>query len=146
MTELKQYATFYVNGFLFGVEVLGVQEVLKYQEMTTMPLAPPEISGLINLRGQITTAIDLRRRLQMPDREDSRSSMNMVVRTGGEVVSFQVDKIGDVLDISSDKFEEVPNTVSEATRAMVLGVYKLDNELLMVLNAAKAASLDKTSE
>ena len=146
MAELKQYATFYVNDFLFGVEVLGVQEVLKYQQMTAMPLAPKEISGLINLRGQIITAIDLRRRLGMPDLEDSKSSMNMVVRTGGEVVSFQVDKIGDVLDISSDKFEEVPNTVSEATRAMVLGVYKLENKLLMVLDAAKAATLTESNE
>ena len=121
MAELKQYATFYVNDFLFGVEVIGVQEVLKYQQMTHMPLAPREISGLINLRGQIITAIDLRRRLQMPDLEEGQTAMNMVVRTGGEVVSFQVDKIGDVLDISSDKFEEVPNTVSEATRAVVTG-------------------------
>ena len=146
MAELKQYATFYVNDFLFGVEVLGVQEVLKYQQMTAMPLAPKEISGLINLRGQIITAIDLRRRLGMPDLEDSKSSMNMVVRTGGEVVSFQVDKIGDVLDISSEQFEEVPNTVSEATRAMVLGVYKLENKLLMVLDAAKAATLTESDE
>ena len=146
MAEVKQYATFYVNDFLFGVEVLGVQEVLKYQQMTAMPLAPKEISGLINLRGQIITAIDLRRRLGMPDLEDSKSSMNMVVRTGGEVVSFQVDKIGDVLDISSDTFEDVPNTVSEATRAMVLGVYKLENKLLMVLDAAKAATLTESNE
>src|SRR3954449_4945108 len=77
----QQFATFWLAGYLFGIEVVKVQEVLRYQRMTAVPLAPPEIAGLINLRGQIVTALDLRRRLDLPDRADAKLPMNVVVRT-----------------------------------------------------------------
>ena len=81
MTDNKQFATFFLNGLFFGVEVLKVQEVIRYQEMTRVPLAPAMIEGLINLRGQIITAIDLRRRLELPPRAKGQLPMNVVVRT-----------------------------------------------------------------
>ena len=76
-----QYATFFVDGLFFGIDVLQVQEVLRYQEMTRVPLAPAVIEGLINLRGQIVTAVDMRRRLKLPPRADGQTPMNTVVRT-----------------------------------------------------------------
>jgi purine-binding chemotaxis protein CheW len=125
MAELKQYCTFYVNGILFGVEVINVQEVLRYQELTEVPLAASEIRGLINLRGQIITAIDLRNRMKLPPRAEDQTPMNVVVQTNDEVVSFLVDSIGDVLEVDEETFELAPRTVNDSTRELVTGVHKL---------------------
>jgi len=145
MAESKQFCTFYVDDILFGVEVLNVQEVLRYQELTEVPLAPSEIQGLINLRGQIITAIDLRNRMNLPPRAEDLLPMNVVVRTNEEVISFLVDSIGDVLEVDEESYEPAPQTVDEATRELISGVYKLKNKrLMMVLDAAKAAQLTET--
>ena len=142
MAEPKQYCTFYVNDILFGVEVLDVQEVLRYQDLTDVPLAASEIKGLINLRGQIITAIDLRIRMGLPPRNKDINPMNVVIRTNDEVVSFLVDSIGDVLEVNDENYETAPGTVDESTRELVSGVYKLDNKkLMMVLDSAKAANV-----
>ncbi len=142
MAEPKQFCTFYVNDILLGIEVLGVQEVLRYQEVTEVPLAAPEIQGLINLRGQIITAIDLRTRMNLPPREHDNNSMNVVTRINNEVISFLVDSVGDVLEVEENNFEPVPSTVDATTRELVSGVYKLEGKrLLMVLDTAKAAKL-----
>jgi purine-binding chemotaxis protein CheW len=146
MAKSKQYCTFYVDKYLFGVEVLEVQEVLRYQDLTQVPLAPKEVQGLINLRGQIISAIDLRCRLGLPPREEGIQPMNVVIRTNNEVVSFLVDSIGDVLDVDEDTFEIAPDTVDIAARELVSGVYKLEGQLLMVLDAAKAAILSGLME
>ncbi len=146
MAEVKQYCTFYVDKFLFGVVVLDVQEVLKYQDLTQVPLAPKEIQGLINLRGQIITAIDLRSRMGLPPREGDRNPMNVVIRTNNEVISFLVDSIGDVLEVDETTFEMAPDTVDIATRELVTGVYKLEGKLLMVLDAGKASTLSGLKE
>ncbi|NIP99289.1 MAG: chemotaxis protein CheW [Nitrospinaceae bacterium] len=146
MADEKQFCTFFVNNILFGVDVLDVQEVLRYQEMTNVPLAPKEINGLINLRGQIITAIDLRRRMNLPDRAEGLNPMNVVIRVSDEVVSFLVDKIGDVLELTDEKFEPAPGTVDSATRELVSGVYKLDGKLMMVLDAEKASNLNLGNE
>lgn len=139
MTEPKQFCTFYVNDTLFGIEVLDVQEVLRYQDMTEVPLAASEIKGLINLRGQIITAIDLRNRMKLPPREDDHKPMNVVIRINNEVISLLVDSIGDVMEVNEEMFEKPPPTVDDSTRELVSGVFKLDGKLLMVLDAAKAA-------
>ncbi len=146
MAKSKQYCTFYVDKYLFGVEVLDVQEVLRYQDLTQVPLAPKEVQGLINLRGQIISAIDLRCRLGLPPREEGIQPMNVVIRTNNEVVSFLVDSIGDVLDVDEGTFEIAPDTVDIAARELVSGVYKLEGQLLMVLDAAKAAILSGLME
>ena len=94
-----QFSTFFVADLFFGVDVLRVQEVLRFQQMTRVPQAPEVIEGLINLRGQIVTAIDMRRRLRLPPRAGDQTPMNMVVRTEDGAVSLLVDEIGDVLDV-----------------------------------------------
>ena len=94
-----QFSTFFVADLFFGVDVLCVQEVLRFQQMTRVPQAPEVIEGLINLRGQIVTAIDMRRRLRLPPRAGEKTPMNMVVRTEDGAVSLLVDEIGDVLDV-----------------------------------------------
>ena len=95
----KQYSTFYVSDLYFGIDVLNVQEVLRYQQMTRVPLAPDVIEGLINLRGQIVTAVDLRKRLNVQPRDRSSAPMNIVVRSEEGAVSLLVDEISDVLQV-----------------------------------------------
>ncbi len=141
MSDNKQYATFFLNGLFFGVEVLKVQEVIRYQEMTRVPIAPAMIEGLINLRGQIITAIDLRRRLEFPDRPAGQLPMNVVVRTDDGAVSLLVDEIGDVVEIDDDDYERLPETLTGVARELIKGVYKLEHRLLLILDTEKAASL-----
>ncbi|HSR08889.1 MAG TPA: chemotaxis protein CheW [Bryobacteraceae bacterium] len=132
-----QYSTFYIGDLFFGIEVLKVQEVLRYLEMTRVPLAPGVIEGLINLRGQIVTAVDMRRRLGFPRRTDGETPMNMVVRSDEGAVSLLVDEIGDVLDVTADSYESAPDNMPKEQREMIEGVYKLDGRLLLVLNTER---------
>ena len=136
-----QYSTFFVEDLFFGIDVLQVQEVLRYQEMTGVPMAPGVIEGLINLRGQIVTAIDMRRRLQLGVRPDGQQPMNMVVRTEDGAVSLLVDEIGDVLEVGAETFEPPPENVDPAVRELIRGVHKLEGNLLLILDSAKTVAL-----
>ena len=142
MDERHQYCTFFLDGFLFGVEVEQVQEVLRFQEMTHVPLASPVVRGLINLRGQIVTALDLRRRLALAERPADQTPMNVVVRTEDGAVSLLVDKIGDILEVTQDDFEPPPETLTGAVRELVRGACKLDDQLLIILDAGKMVNLN----
>lgn len=137
----RQFSTFFLGGLHFGVEVLKVQEVIRYQEMTQVPLSAPEVQGLINLRGQIVTAIDLRRRIGLPERSDDSLPMNVVVRVEDGVVSLLVDEIGDVLEVQADQFETAPETVTGPAKELINGVYKLDGHLLLVLDIERAVTV-----
>ena len=136
-----QYSTFYGDDLFFGVDVLDVQEVLRFQQMTPVPQAPDVIEGLINLRGQIVTAIDLRRQLQLPRREGDQAPMNVVVRTSDGAVSLLVDEIGDVLDVDAATYERPPENLNAAARELIRGVYKLKDQLLLVLDTEKASDV-----
>ena len=141
MADVKQFATFYLDKLLFGVEVEKVQEVIRYQEMTRVPLAPPVVTGLINLRGQIVTAMDLRRRLELSQRDAEKLPMNVVVRSGEEAVSLLVDEIGDVLEVEDESFEAPPETLQGVARELIRGAYKLKDHLLLVLDTEKTVVL-----
>ena len=144
--EATQYCTFYVDGLCFGIGVREVQEVIRYQEMTRVPLAAPVVRGLINLRGQIVTAIDLPRRLELNDRADDTEvhPMNLVVRTDDGVVSLLVDEIGEVVEVAEDSFERPPPTLAGVARELVRGVYKQQDSLLLVLDTARAVSVSRS--
>lgn len=141
MAARKQYCTFFLDGAAYGVEVHNVQEVLRWQQTTPVPLAPATIGGLLNLRGQIVTAIDLRRRMEMELRPEGSDPMNVVVRTAEGAVSLLVDEIGDVVEVDESSFEPPPDTLSEMARQMTSGVYKLKDRLLLVLRMEKAIEL-----
>lgn len=141
MADVKQFATFYLDKLLFGVEVEKVQEVIRYQEMTRVPLASAVVTGLINLRGQIVTALDLRRRLEFTERGADRLPMNVVVRTGEEAVSLLVDEIGDVLEVEDQTFEAPPETLQGVARELIRGAYKLKDRLLLVLDTEKTVNI-----
>ncbi len=142
MSEQSQYCTFILDDLLFGVEVQQVQEVIRFQNLTRVPLASNVVNGLINLRGQIVTALDLRRRLSLPDRPEGELPMNVVIRTEGDLVSLLVDEIGDVVEVDEALFERPPDTLSGVARDLITGAYKLEDRLLLVLDTAKAVSLN----
>lgn len=133
----RQFCTFHVDGLFLGIDVQYIQEVIRYQPMTRVPLEPPSISGLINLRGQIVTAIDLRCRLELPRRGPDELPMNVVVRDGDGAVSLLVDRIGDVLEVDDDVFETPPSTVRAGVRGLIVGTYKLPGELLLILDTSR---------
>jgi purine-binding chemotaxis protein CheW len=140
MTEERQYCTFFLEGYYFGIDVLKVQEVIRFQEMTQVPLAPPAVRGLINLRGQIVTALDLRRRLELPDRPANDLPVNVVVHADDGAVSLLVDEIGDVLSVPETAFERTPDTLRGPARELIRGAYKLDDRLLCVLDLDRAVN------
>lgn len=138
---MAQYCTFRLAGLHFGVEVERVQEVIRYQEMSRVPLSSNVVKGLINLRGQIVTAIDLRQRLELSPRGDDEQPMNVVVMTDDGPLSLLVDAIGDVVDVEEDTFEPPPETLDGVARELIRGAHKLEEHLLLVLDTERAVVL-----
>ncbi len=137
MADEQQFCTFFLDDRFFGVDVEKVQEVIRYLPITPIPLAPPVIYGLINLRGQIVTAIDLRRLLQLTDRTTDQRPMNIVVQTWEGTFSLLVDRIGDVMQVDPTCFEHPPDTLDGIARELIQGTYKLQGRLLLTLNVEK---------
>lgn len=134
MTDRTQYCTARVGDLLLGVEVAGIQEILRDTSITPVPLAQPAIRGLINLRGQIVTAVDLRRRLGLADADAGNEFMTMVLGSAEEPLALVVDAVGDVVEVTPGSFEKPPDTLKGEARLMIDGAYKLERELLLVLN------------
>jgi purine-binding chemotaxis protein CheW len=138
---LRRYCTFRLDELLFGVDVRKVQEVIPYHAMTRVPLASRAVRGLINLRGQLVTAIDLRRRLDLPDRPAGRLPMNVIVRSDDDLISLLVDEIGDVMEVDDATFEHRPETLQGKARELIGGAHKLEHGLLLVLDTDKAVDI-----
>jgi purine-binding chemotaxis protein CheW len=154
----QQVCTFFLNDIYFGIPVEHVQEVIRPHALTRVPLAPPDICGLMNLRGQIVTVIDLQRRLDMKPSErrqpvstevyvspldrpsevdDQPAGFNIVVQTDREMVSFLVDDIGDIVDVTDAQFEPPPANLKGKMRQMLSGAYSLQNGFLLILDTEK---------
>ena len=138
MNNPTQYCTFHVGGLFLGLDVLSVQEVLRASPLSRVPLAPPTVEGLLNLRGQIVTTIDLRRRLGFEPRQADAEPMFMIVRTADGHVSLLVDSVGDVIEVTDESFEAPPETLAPATRSLIRGVHKLPKHLLHLLDPEQA--------
>jgi purine-binding chemotaxis protein CheW len=145
MRETRQFCTFYVAGLYFGLDVLRVQEIIRSQEITRVPLAPVVLRGLMNLRGQIVTVIDLRGRLEFEDRPASQPPINVVVESADGPVSLLVDEIGDVLEVAEADFEAAPDTLTGPVRALIQGAYKLTDRLLIILDTDRVVNLADVS-
>ncbi|MFG0266702.1 MAG: chemotaxis protein CheW [Rhodopirellula sp. JB055] len=142
MIEDDQICTFYLDDQVFGIEVKSVQEVIRYQKMTEVPLADNSVCGLINLRGQIVTAIDLRMRLGLPNRDSDKLPMNIIVRgDSGTTTSFLVDSIGEVEMIDPHNFERTPGTLNAIASEIIRGAYKTDDELILILDRERAMNV-----
>jgi len=138
----REFVTMFVDGQLFGIPVLQVQDVLGPQKITRVPLAPLEVAGSLNLRGRIVTAIDVRTRLGLPARGKEEKSMSVVADHAGEFYSLIVDQVGEVMTLSSSSYEKTPATMEACWRDISDGVYRLEDKLLLVLDVNKLLRLD----
>ena len=130
-------STFRVDGELFGVDAMLVQEVSRHLEVTPVPLSSPVVAGIMNLRGEVVTALDLRRLLGLPDRPEGAPTMNVVLRGEGGSVSLLVDDIESVEDVEDSAFEPIPDTVTRPAREFLSGAYKLPEGLLLTLDVLR---------
>jgi purine-binding chemotaxis protein CheW len=146
MSEIKQYCTFYLGSALFGVEVTRVQEVIRHQEMTEVPLASAVVRGLINLRGSIVSCIDLRARFGMDPAPEGVLPLNVVTQTAEGLVSLQVDRIGDVVEVTNDTLELPPETLQGEARKLIQGVYKLNGSLLRSLDVERVLDFSSPTQ
>lgn len=133
----NQFSTFRVDGRYYGVNVKLVQEITKAMPLTPVPLAPDYVLGLINLRGQIATAIGLRELFKLTSSPDTSSCINVICKSDGPLLALVVDEIGDVLEVEDTLFESTPNTVNPAVAQFMSGVYKLPSELLSIIDIQK---------
>lgn len=130
----SQLLTFNLAGQLFGVPVLQVNDVLGPQNLTRMPLAPAAVAGVMNLRGRIVTAIDVRRCLGQSQRDEDEENMSVVVDHDGELFSLMIDSVGDVLHLSAESYEDIPATLDPAWRSVSSGIHKLKDKILVILD------------
>jgi purine-binding chemotaxis protein CheW len=130
----SSYCTFRLGKLNLGIEVASVQEVIRHQPTTRVPLANGDVQGLINLRGQIVVALDLKSKLGVPSDESDSPPMNVVVRSPDGPVSLLVDEIGDVVEGKQTQVEKPPKSMSEAHRKFIRGALKLDEGLLLLLD------------
>jgi purine-binding chemotaxis protein CheW len=135
----RRVATFWVGDLLWAIDVQLVQEVLRSQTLTPVPLAHPCVHGLFNLRGEIVTAIDVRRRLGLPPGERPETNVNFVLASDGDPMSLVVDREGDVVALHGDAFD-VPQTIDAGIRSLISGVYERDRTLLLVIDVDRVLS------
>jgi purine-binding chemotaxis protein CheW len=133
--------TFRCGDEWLAVEVGHVQEILRARPATPVPLAPAVVAGLVNLRGRIVTAIDLRRRLDVTPRPAGQEPAQVVVRGPEGVVSLLVDEVGDVQEVADEDFEPPPPTLTGDAQALVRGAWKLPDRLLLALDADAAVAV-----
>ncbi len=138
--DALQFCSFYLGDLFLGISVSAVQEVIRTQVMTPVPLADPCVSGLVNLRGQIVTALNLRRQFGL-DPSYPKPPMNIVISYSDGAISLLVDEIGDVITVNPDTFEAVPETLESSYKALLEGVFKLDGTLLLLLNLETATQI-----
>lgn len=143
--EHELVATFYIGKDIYGVAAINVQEIVRFQQMTVVPHAPDYILGLINLRGQIVTSIDLRFRLTGEHMAVSEECMNLILKTEDGIYSVLVDDVGDVLDIGQSQLEPPPETMSPGMRTYVNHICKLEKKLLNILDTNKIVGIKTES-
>ena len=135
----RDFLTMTIADQTFGIPVLQVQDVLREQRVTRVPLAPPEVEGSLNLRGRIVTAINMRKRLGLPPRikQAGEKDMSVVVEYDGELFSLLIDTVGDVLSLPRGDFQPNPATLDPVWLAVSSGIYRLERKLLVVLDVPK---------
>jgi purine-binding chemotaxis protein CheW len=141
----RQFCTFRLGEHFFGIDILQVQEIIRRLVFTRIPLAPSLIEGLVNLRGQIVTAIDMRLRLGLAPRESGKQPTHVVVSGEDGAFSLMVDEIGDMMQLSDEDLAATPDTIQGPTRELINGIYKLEGRLMLVLDVGKTTAIDMRS-
>jgi purine-binding chemotaxis protein CheW len=140
-----EYVTATIGGQLFGLPIVRVQDVFIAQGLTKVPLAPPEVAGLINLRGRIVTLIDLRRRFGLGQREDANSSMAIGVELRAESYGLLIDSVGEVLKLDDVAREPNPINLDPRLARVSSGIYRLDGQLLIVVDVDRVLDIDTSA-
>ena len=136
-TISHEFVTMTIAGQLFGIPVLQVQDVLGPQRIARIPMAPPWVAGVLNLRGRIVTAIDVRRRLRMPESELPGAAMSVVVEHSGERYSLLVDEVGEVMVCRADRIGPNPSTLDPVWQEISKGIVQLDDRLMIILQVQR---------
>ena len=137
------FVTVVTGGQLFGLSLGRVRDVFVPRGLSAVPLAPPEVAGLLNLRGRVVTAIELRRRLGLPAREDGASPVAVGIEERGELYGLIVDRVGDVLRLERSTYEPNPANLDQRWGEVCAGVHRLDHELMVVLDVDKILDLGR---
>ena len=137
MSAQRRVITLRLDGARYGVDVEQVQEVLREAEITPVPLAPRSVAGLLNLRGRIVTALDLRRCLGLPERPPGHHTVNLVVTVADNPVSLLADEVGEVVELSVSEIQPRPETAHGPQAAALSAVATDDHGLLLLLDVAR---------
>jgi purine-binding chemotaxis protein CheW len=140
-TDFTEFVTFTVAGQIFGLPIARVQDVFKPVRMTRVPLAGAEIAGVLNLRGRIVTAVEMRNRLDVKRRENGDAPMAIGIEARGESFGLLVDAVGEVLKLPDSQREPNPINLDRKLGALSAGVYRLDGPLLVVLDVDQVLDL-----
>ena len=140
-TDITEFVTFTIAGQLFGLPIERVQDVFKPVNMTRVPLAGAEIAGVLNLRGRIVTAVDMRNRLEVKKRQSRDAPMAIGIEAKGELFGLLVDAVGEVLKLSNTQREPNPVNLDRKLAVLSAGVYRLDGQLLVVLDVDRVLDL-----
>ena len=138
----QQYATFYVASLLLGVDIRQVQEINRQLDFTAVPQAPKHVRGVINLRGEVTTVMDLRKILGLEPADVTRDSRNLIVNSDGESIGFLVDRISDILTLRDDEISPAPTNIKGVQGKYFLGVHTVESEILVLLNVEAVLSAE----
>lgn len=133
----SDYLIIHLEDQIFGIPVLQIQDVLGNIEFTKVPLAPAEVSGALNLRGRIVTAINVRQRIGLPEYSGDTPPLSVVVEHEGELYSLVIDRVGDVISIKDHDVKDNPPTLDELWRDISTGIYRMNDKLMLVLDVAK---------
>ena len=142
--HVTEYVTVLIGGQLFGLPISRVQDVFMPERLTRVPLAAPEIAGVLNLRGRIVTALDMRRRLDLPPRQDNRPPMAVGIELKGESYGLLIDTVGEVMKLADGRREPNPVNLDARLASVSAGVHRLDGQLLVVLDVDRV--LDMASD
>ncbi|WP_202526106.1 chemotaxis protein CheW [Sneathiella litorea] len=145
VSNMQDYVTIIVADQLFGIPVLEVHDVLRGLKLTKVPLAPVEVAGVLNLRGRIVTAIDLRKRLRLPQLENYENGLSIVVEHNGEPYSLMIDDVGEVLSLDKNELQPTPVTLNACWKDISGGIYRLENELLVILQIERLLDITANS-
>ena len=144
---INEFVTFFIDGQIFGIPVSDIHEVFHPQAITRIPLAPPEIRGVLNLRGRIVTAIEVREKLNLlPLEQEQQSLMAIGVEIEGESYGLIIDRVGDVLQLPASKSETVPMNFDPVWQKFTTEIYRLEDELLIILDIKRLLDFETKSE
>jgi purine-binding chemotaxis protein CheW len=146
LASLTEYITVLIGTQLFGLPIARVQDVFIPSRITPVPLAPPEVAGILNLRGRIVTAIDMRSRLGLPRRDGEHTAMAVGIEVRGESYGLLIDSVGEVLALPQHEIEPAPANLDRGLARVASGVHRLDHELLVVLDVDRVLDLDASAK